>query len=53
MTSATAATLPVEAEATQPGSPGPSGWAIAIHLAVIQIVWLAALAFAIYSVASG
>ena len=52
MTSVTAAVPPLEAESTRSESRGPNGRTVVIHLVALQAVWLAAIAFAIYSVAS-
>jgi nitroreductase len=51
MTSVTAAAQPLEdGEPTQHGA--PNGRIIAIQLAALQALWLAAIAFGIYSIAT-
>ena len=53
MTSVTAAARPLEdGESTQHGSTKPNGRIIAIQLAALQALWLAAIAFGIYSIAT-
>lgn len=59
MTSVIAATpppeaesTPVEAEFTRLGAREPNGRTVVIHLVAVQAVWLAAIAFAIYSATS-
>lgn len=46
MTSATAET---QAESAERGAREPNGRAAVIHLAALQLLWLAAIAFGIYS----
>jgi hypothetical protein len=52
MTSATAATSPSESKSTGSERRGPRSRTVVIHLAVLQILWLAAIAFAIYLAAT-
>ena len=53
MTSVTAGAPPLEAESTGSDSREPNGRIVLIHIATVQLVWLAAIAFGIYSAATG
>ena len=53
MTSVTAAGPPREAESVRSEPIGPNSRTVGIHLAALQAVWLAAIAFGIYSLVSG
>ncbi len=53
MTKAPAQASPLDAESVQSESDGPNGRTVGIHLAALQAVWLAAIAFAIYLLAGG
>ena len=48
----TTATAETHAESAQRDTRGPNGRLALIHLAILQLIWLAVIAFGIYSAAS-